>query len=201
MVAVVLTLLALTMGGAGAAGAARVVLPRPGQVGIEIQGGYGTLLTSGELGKDFGIGPALGVRLRYRMRYERALGLSFENQRFEIRVPEAFDPLDPVAFPGRLRINMVMSGLEFYQMFGTRTRTTRMIGIGAGLAQSSGRTSNAETFYPGDGAYINATLAAERFFFRSLAFDLSARYMLVFLPENREHDIQAALGLIFYAGS
>jgi hypothetical protein len=204
MVAVVLATAIAAMLRAGAVDAARVVLPRPGQVGVELQGGYGTLLKSGDLSKDFGNGPTLGVRLRYRMRYERALGLSFENQRFEIRIPEEFDPATipgQPPLPGRTKINVVLSGLEFYQMFGTRTRTTRMIGIGAGLAQTSGRTLNNETFFPGDGAYINATLAAERFFFRSLAFDLSARYQLLFLPENREHDVQGALGLIFYAGS
>ena len=173
-----------------------IILPRPGQVGVALQGGYGSLLKRGDLGSDFASGPTLAVRLRYRLRYERAIGLSFENQRFEIRVPEL---LDPLGNPGRTRVNLVLSGLEFYQMFGTRTRTTKMLMVGAGVAQTSGRTINKETFYPGDGSFISAGFGVERFFFRSWAIDLSTRYAAVFLPEDREHDVQVALGLIFYA--
>ena len=62
-----------------------VVPPSPGQVGFGVQGQYGMMLESGTLGSDFESGPGLTVRLRYRMRYERAIGLSFEGQNFDIR--------------------------------------------------------------------------------------------------------------------
>ena len=179
-----------------------IVLPRPGQVGISLQGGYGTLFKSGKIGGDFGEGPTIAARLRYRMRYERALGLTFENQRHEIRVAEPFVPGplpgDP-PLPGRSRVNMVLSGLEFYQMFGTRTRTVRMLMIGAGVVQVSGRTVNDETFYPADGTFVSAGFGVERFLIRSWALDFSTRYMTVFRPDDRSHDVQAALGLMFYA--
>src|SRR5262249_44814285 len=68
------------------------VLPRPGQGGVGIQGGYGSLLKNGEVGSLFDSGPPIGIRLRYRMRYERAIGLSFEGQRFDIRVFEPHFP-------------------------------------------------------------------------------------------------------------
>lgn len=180
----------------------RIVLPRPGHVGVEVQGGYGTLLKKGELGNDFGNGPALAVRLRYRMRYERAIGISFENDRFEIRVPEAYDPLYPDSLPGRLRMNAVLSGLELYQLFGTRTRTTRMVMVGAGLVGPTWvSTVNKESLYPGGGSFVSAGFGVERFFLRSWALDLSARYMLLFFPEDRLHNIQASLGLMFYVSS
>ena len=176
-------------------GAESIVLPRPGQVGLGLQGGYGTLLKSGDLGGGFGEGPTIAARLRYRMRYERALGLTFENQRHEIRVPEAlFDSL-----PGRTRVNVVLSGLEFYQMFGTRTRTIKMLMVGAGIAQTSGRFLNDEAFFPGDGTFVSAGFGVERFLFRSWALDFSTRYMTLFIPDDRAHDVQVALGLMFYA--
>ena len=178
--------------------AASIVLPRPGQIGVGAQGGYGALLKTGDLGNNFSDGPTLAVRLRYRMRYERALGLSFENQRFAIRVPEAEYP-EGSGFAGRVRVNSVLSGLELYQMFGTRTRTNRMIMVGAGLVQTSGRDSIGDTFYPGDGAYVSVGAGVERFVIRSWALDLSARYMAMFLPDNRNHDLQVALGFMFYA--
>jgi hypothetical protein len=194
----VAALTTLAIAGAGPAWAAgSIVLPRAGQVGIGIQGGYGGLLKTGDLGNDFSNGPTIAVRLRYRMRYERALGLSFENERFEIRVPEAIDPT--TGFPGRTRVNAVLSGLEFYQMFGTRTRTTKMLMVGAGIAQTSGRTLDNDTFYPGNGTFVSVGGGFERFLIRSWAIDLSARYMAVFLPDDRNHEGQVALGFIWYA--
>jgi hypothetical protein len=178
--------------------AGSIVLPRPGQVGVAVQGGWGTLLKSGELGDDFGNGPTLAFRLRYRMRYERALGLSFEGQRFEIRTFEALDPAN-TTLDGRTHVNAILSGLEFYQLFGTRTRTTQMVMVGAGLVQTSGRDLGNGTFYPGDGSYVSVGAGVERFLIRSWALDLSTRYVALFLPDDRNQDLQVALGLIFYA--
>jgi hypothetical protein len=178
--------------------AGSIVLPRSGQVGVGVQGGWGTLLKSGELGNAFGNGPTLAFRLRYRMRYERAMGLSFEGERFEIRTPEDEFPAGS-GLDGRTHVNAILSGLEFYQLFGTRTRTTRMVMVGAGLAQTSGRTLNNDTFFPGDGTYVSVGAGVERFLIRSWALDLSTRYVALFLPDDRNHDLQVALGLIFYA--
>lgn len=176
--------------------AASLVLPRPGQVGIEIQGGYGSLLKSGTLGGTFGSGPTLAARLRYRMRYERAIGLSFEKQHFDIRQPEA---LAPDGGSARDHMELVMSGLEFCKLFGTRTPSVKMIILGAGLAQSSIKFVDNQAFFPGDGTYLCGGFGVERFFYRSWAFDLSARYSYVFLPDDHLQDVQASLGLMFYA--
>jgi hypothetical protein len=196
----VVMMVALAPAIAGPARAAgSIVLPRPGQVGVGIQGGYGTLLKSGDLGNDFGNGPTIAFRLRYRMRYERAFGLSFEGERFEIRTPEPDSTAGPGLF-GRTNMRTILSGLEFYQLFGTRTRTTKMVMLGAGLAQTSVRTTDkVDTIFPGDGAYLSAGAGIERFLMRSWALDLSTRYIALFLPDDRNHDVQVALGLIFYA--
>ena len=195
----VLAVVALCVAGAVPARAVgSIVLPRPGQVGIGFQGGYGTLLKSGDLGEIFGQGPAIAVRLRYRMRYERAIGLSFEGQRFDIRTPEATFPGFP-ELKGRINVRVVLSGLEFYQLFGTRTRTTKMISLGGGVAQTSGRTTDKDTYYPGDGAFVSVGAGFERFLLRSWALDVSTRYQAVFLPKDRNHDLQVAVGMMFYA--
>jgi len=183
----------------GSAWASRaIVLPRPGQVGIEVQGGYGFLIDMGSLGGDFSDGPTIAARLRYRMRYERAIGLSFENQRFSLRNPETEWPAGS-GLPGRDHVNLVMSGLEYYKLFGTRTPTTKMIILGVGLAQSNGKTVNNEGFFPGDGSYLVGGFGVERFLIKSWALDFSTRYMYVFLPDDHVQDVQAALGIMFYA--
>lgn len=185
-------LLVALLGGGTAAQATTVVLPRPGQVGIGVQGQYGTLLSSGDLGKDFSAGPGLAIRMRYRMRYERGVGLSFENESFDGRNPSS---LDTVA----TRLTLITSGLEVYQMFGTRTRTTRMLSAGAGLIQASEKLNNGETQFVDDALYLSAGGGIEHFFWRSWAFDLQGRYFAVFHTGSVNHDFQISGGLIFYA--
>jgi hypothetical protein len=162
-------------------------------VGIGLQGQYGMLLESGALGEEFGSGPGLAVRLRYRMRYERALGLSFEGQAFDAR-----SPADTVGSVTRMRL--ILSGLELYQMFDTRTNTHKNLAVGVGLAQVSKETNDDQTEYPGDGLYVSLGGGVESFFWGTLAIDLSARYMALFQEGGANHDFQASAGLIFYAG-
>lgn len=200
-----LWVLAATPAGA----ASSIVLPRPGQVGLEVGGGYGALLKSGDLGNLYDAGPSFVVRARYRMRYERAIGLSFESQTIDVRTPPPpFDETDPASV-GPTKLSLILSGLEFYQLFGSRTRTTRMIMAGAGLAQARAKLNSGDTQLidvegeaptgSGDGLYVSAGAGVERFFYRSWAWDLSTRYQAVFRNGKPNHDVQAALGVIFYA--
>ncbi len=171
-----------------------IVLPRPGQVGISVQGQYGSLLQGGAIGDLFNSGPGLAVRLRYRMRYERALGLSFESQTFDARKPQPSDSLF-----ARKEATLILSGIEAYQLFGTRTRTTKMLSAGLGLVQTSYKLNDGETEFPGDGMFLSAGAGVEQFFYRSWAFDLSTRYLALFQNGKANHDIQASLGVVFYA--
>ena len=106
------------LGRARSATAARaewvIVPPRAGQVGLSIQGQYRQLLP-GDVGDDYDNGPGLAVRLRYRMRYERAMGLSFESQRFNTQTPTVDDTLPN-------HTTFYMYGIDVYQMFDTRSK-------------------------------------------------------------------------------
>jgi hypothetical protein len=190
-----------------------IVLPRPGQVGVSIQGGYGLLLESGNLGKElsadsrypgFGAGPTYSIRLRYRMRYERGIGLSFESQSLDARREPPAAVVGNESTVGPERLSLITSGAEFYQLFGTRERTVKMLMVGAGLAQMRARMNNGDTELSsdvsGDGLFVSGGAGLEHFFFRSWAFDLSARYFTVFHKGKANHDVQSALGVIFYAG-
>ena len=85
-------------------------------------------------------------------------------------------------------------------MFGTRTKTTKMLSVGAGLAHPVFALNDGEQQYPfGDGAYLSAGAGVERFFWQSVAFDLGARYHAIFLDGKVNHDLQVSAGLIFYA--
>jgi len=184
-----------------------VVLPRPGQVGVSGSWMYGTLLNNGNVGDQFGGGTGLGLRLRYRMRFERGFGLTFETHGMDVRA--GVDPQTNYWDGTKLRADssdayrkadVFLYGVDFYQMFGTRTKMTKLLSVGAGLAHPVFELNSDEQQFPfNDGAYLSAGAGIERFFWRSIAFDLGARYQAVFIGGKLNHDLQASAGLIFYA--
>jgi hypothetical protein len=197
-------LVALVVGTAAAGPV--VVLPRPGQVGLSVGGSYGTLLKSGEIGEQFGSGPGMNVRLRYRARYERGWGLTFESHSLDLRDLETVrDYWTDERYPADSSIaykkaTLFLYGVDFYQMFNTRTKTPLLLSAGAGLAHPAFTLNDKETQYPlSDGPYVSLGAGLERFVWRSLAFDLSARYAAVFLSNKVNHDLHASIGLIYYA--
>ena len=203
---VAFVLVALVAPPAGAA--SNVVLPRSGQVGLGVQGQYGTLLSGGGYGSEFSTGGGLAVKVRYRMRFERAIGLSFDLQKLKARdalansgKETAFDSLTdaPAVLRDQLQINT--AGIDFYQLFDTRERTVKFISAGLGMSQSSAHLSNGETQYPiaGDGLYLSLGAGIERFTYRSIAWEMGMRYLAIFHDQQVNHDIQLQLGLIFYA--
>ncbi len=190
-------MVAVALLAASAAGAGVVVIPpRAGQLGVGLQGQYGSLLKNGGFGSDFGAGAGLAVRLRYRLRYERAVGVSFERQTFEARDLG-------IAADAEKTLALTNSSLEFYQLFGTRTRTTRMLSAGFGLVQPSKKLRNGEFKLGGDdvldGAFVSVGAGIERFVYQSLGIDANIHYQTLFQNGSTNHDFQAALGLIFYA--
>ena len=189
---------------AGPAAAANVTPPRAGQVGIGLQLGYGSLLKGGGAGDTFADGLTYTVRLRYRMRYDRGFGLSFESSRFDSRVRVPWNPDKPDDNVAPERLGTVLSGIELYQMFGTRTPTVRMISVGLGIGQHRVKLNSGETElsgkYSGDGPFLSAGAGIERFFYRSWAADVSVRYYAMFKDGVASHNVQVALGVIGYAG-
>jgi hypothetical protein len=198
-------LVALAVHAATAHAASSIVLPRSGQVGIGITGSFGTFLPTGELGNEFGGGPGLSVRVRYRMRFERAIGLTFDAERMNSRDPSgaagAFDSLTDAPATLRDYMKMVTAGFEFYQLFDTRERTVKYLSAGAGLAQISAHLTDGETQYPiaGDALFVSIGAGFERFFYRSWAWDTNFKYKPVLHDGKVNHDLQIQLGLIFYA--
>jgi hypothetical protein len=205
---VVVLVLGVALGGL-AAGTARaesiVVLPRPGQVGVGLELLDGTLLSNGNVGDMFGSGIGMAVRVRYRMRYERAFGLTFEGHGMDARPGTQVDLVTghPVAANDEFaykRLNLFLYGVDFYQLFGTRTKTTKTLSLGGGLAHPIFALNDGENDFPlSDGGYLSAGVGIEHFFWQSIAYELGARYQAVFLGGKVNHDVQASLGLILYA--
>jgi hypothetical protein len=190
-----------------AAGAAPILLPRPGQIGVSIQGQYGGLLESGNLGDVFNSGGGYAIRLRYRMRYARAFGISFENQNFDAPGNPLFEFNPDAGVSGTIEptparsLRLVTTGVDLYQFSDPSERLQRYAGIGAGIFQSTVKLVDGETYVPihPDGVYASLSAGIERFVWRSYALDFSGRYLAVFHSGDVNHDLQAAAGVIFYA--
>lgn len=191
----ILVVLALTFA-RGADAKIVVVPPRAGQLGVGLAGQYGSLLSSGGFGSEFGSGSGIGVRLRYRLRYERAVGVTFEQQKFDVR-HEADS-----TFAERT-LTLLNTSVEFYQLFGTRGNTTKMLSAGFGLCQPSKKLADGEVKLGGndvlDGAFISVGAGLERFVYQSLGIDLNLHYQTIFQNGSTNHNIQASAGLVFYA--
>jgi hypothetical protein len=193
-VPILLLVLGLLFGAAPAKAEWVVVPPRAGQVGLSVQGQYGGLLTSGGIGNLYESGAGLAVRLRYRMRYERAMGLSFESQRFDVREPS-------IADTAANHMNAYTYGFDVYQMFGTRTRTSKWLSAGAGLVQFRRVLNDKELDFSdnNDGVYVSAGAGLERFIWQSWALDMSGKYFTLLQGGRANHDFQASIGIIVYA--
>ena len=114
---------------------------------------------------------------------------------------DGITPLDPASQYAPRKLSLFLYGVDLYQMFGTRTKTTKMLSAGAGLAHPTFPMNGGDLQVPlyGDGAYLSAGAGVERFFWQSLAFEFGARYHAVFLDNKLNHDLQLSLGLILYA--
>lgn len=192
---------------AGGARGATLVLPRAGQVGIDVQGQYGSLLQTGQFGREFGPGPGMAVRLRYRMRYERGIGLSFEENVLDSRSPRhdksAFLAAVPPDATDRKSFQVTSEAFDLYQFFGTRTKWTSYVTGTMGIAQLSGKLADGEIVYPQpkgtDAMLIGGGAGVERFVYRSWAVDVNVQYRALLYDRQVNSSLHAAVGMVFYA--
>ena len=77
------------------------------------------------------------------------------------------------------------------------------LSISGGLSQERVKLNDGETELSGqfssDGLYLGAGAGIERFFWQSMAWDLSGRYNAIFTNGTPHHDVQIALGVMWYA--
>ncbi len=168
--------------------------PRPvrsGTVALHGAAMYGTLLGGGRFADEFSNGLGLGFALRYRNSTESSIGIGFESHQFD-----GTSAADSAATP--VKLQLVMTTIDYYRHFSVRTRTPRYLVIGAGLMQSRQTNLNDETEYPGDGGVVKLGGGFEYWANRTLTLDVGLRYYGVLSESSLNHDVQAAVGINFY---
>ena len=167
--------------------------PRPvrsGTVALNGSAMYGSLL-GGPFADAFGNGLGLGFALRYRNSAESSIGLGFESHQFD-----GTSDADSAATP--VKLQMVMTTLDYYRHFSVRSRTPRYLVIGAGLMQSRQTDLDDVKEYPGDGGVVKLGGGFEYWANRTLTLDVGLRYYGVLSESSMNHDVQVAVGLNFY---
>jgi len=181
--------------GTDSAHAAEKWRPRPVRNGTVSLGGaalYGTLFGGGLFSDEFKSGLGVGFNLRYRTAPDQALGLGFESQVFAVKT-EA----DSAAAHDRLQF--IVTTFDYYKFFSVRKRMPAYLVLGAGIAQTRITDVDGEKEFPGDGGAFKVGAGLEYWIFRSMTLDAGVRYHGLLLQSQLNHQMQASLGLNFYA--
>jgi opacity protein-like surface antigen len=168
--------------------------PRPVRQGTLSLGGvghYGSLFGSSGFGDQFEAGLGLGFSVRYRTDAAAAFGLSFDAHDHEAKTA-------PVLAEDAEKLQIVVTSLDYYRFFRTRTRSPRYLVLGAGLAQTRRRDLDGERRFPGDGGALVFGAGVEHWLTRTLTVDLGVRYHGVLLRSEMSHVGLVGLGINFY---
>jgi opacity protein-like surface antigen len=168
--------------------------PRPVRNGTVSLGGaalYGTLF-GGQFSDEFKSGLGVGFNIRYRTAPDQALGLGFDSQIFAVKTVS-----DSAAAPDRLQF--IVTTFDYYKFFSVRKRMPAYLVLGAGIAQTRITDVDGEKEFPGDGGAFKVGAGLEYWIFRSMTLDAGVRYHGLLLQSQLNHQLQATLGLNFYA--
>jgi len=172
---------------------------RKGTLSLGLYGQGATILGGGELGSDFGFGPGLGARLRYRTSRESALSFNFAAQTYKAN--DGTFTADSIAVDN---LTAITTTVEYVQYFRVRKRAPRYVLIGAGLLQTRRNLANDLTEFPGDGGVLTVGAGTEIWWKRTFSFDLALRYNAYIKSKEFEDGtdvtstLEISLGFQFY---
>jgi hypothetical protein len=143
-------------------------------------------------------GEGLAVRIRYSTARNRAIGLSFEDQRFRRK-----DGLDDT-HPKQIQLTQIL--FEYYLYFSRPKRTTQYMVLGAGFHRPAVRIETEdvtgreleEVTYPGINLTLVAGVGLEHFVGRRTSVDLSLRGYGMNSDPTRSLSGEVALGIHYY---
>jgi hypothetical protein len=174
------------------------IFEEKGTLTMGLHGQYGLLVGDAPAADDFDSGLGYGLRLRYYLGGNRALGISLDRQTFEgaASSPTADRPEE---------MNVAIITMDYYWYFDRKSDLPRYISIGAGVHHPSKDYSeysnNAWVPYSKvgpDGIVVSIGAGVEHFFHRVAAVDFSVRGHALLGQGGALGSVEATMGLNFY---
>lgn len=171
---------------------------RSGTLSLGVQGGAGMISSSDrfergvtKIGYDsYDFAGGLGIRIRYGLDRSHAVGVSFEDLRFDRKAGEDRD------LPSQYQLNNFM--IDYYVYFHRRYKLSRYVVLGAGFHRPSFRFANDENILPGEGLTANFGGGMEYFLRRPFALDASVRGYYLRLKGGSAVAGELMLGVHYY---
>jgi len=174
------------------------IFEEKGTLTVGIHGQYGLLVGDATPADDFDNGKGYGIRLRYYLGRNRALGVSLDRQTFT-----AANAGSPSERPEEM--NVAVMTVDYLWYFDRKSDLTRYITVGAGVHHpsrdfseySSGSWVGYSKVGP-DGLVVCLGAGLEHFFHRVVAVDFSVRSYGLFGQDGVLGSVEAAIGFNFY---
>jgi len=173
---------------------------RRNTVSIGIQGVGGVMsgtdeyvIESGNLTvpyEDYEFGPGIAINFKYSIDRRNAVGITFDDLRFDKKSGLSADTPDQIQF------NNVLG--RFYKYFNRRGRMSRNVFIGAGFHRAVFRVNDRENIFPGEGFTANYGAGLEYFLNRVATIDLTVEGYYMKPKGGTAATGQVKLGLHYY---
>lgn len=180
-----------------APGRTRLRRLRPGTVSLGVQGQFGGIAGNSELERHFDVGPGYGVRFRYQLSPQSALGFSFEHQRYN-----AIDVLAPptaVPLPDSTLIVTTVAAEGILFLHRERETTPYLLG-GFGYASPDVVYRDAGTRRVNEGPFLVLGVGVENFVRERFSIDATLRGFGQIGNSELTLTAQLALGIHLYPG-
>ncbi|MCA9727358.1 MAG: hypothetical protein R3E12_10560 [Candidatus Eisenbacteria bacterium] len=157
---------------------ARAYEQRSNTISLGIQGGVGLMSGSGDFEPDtttptasipydaFDLGPGLAIHIRYSLDRTHALGVTFEDLRFDRKT-------DAIVQPTQFQLNNFLA--QYYVYFNRRSKVSQYVVAGAGFHRATFRLGDDSSIQPGEGLAANLGVGSEYFLRRPFSIDASLR--------------------------
>ena len=136
--------------------------------------------------EDFRYGGALGFHVRYSLDQTHAVGVTFEDRRFD-RKSGLDDPDDPTLEPAK-QLQSTAYLIDYYLYFDRRARTTPYLQLGAGFHRDTFRLKRNENLIAPFGPCASLGIGVE--YFVRPAFTIDATLRGIWLGERSEDQLR-----------
>lgn len=170
---------------------------RGGSLTIGFHGQYGIIEGSARYGEDFQWGPGYGVRLRYALSRQAALGLVFERMTFDSEI-------DTIPEPGQLappqRVILIVTGGEYIRHFDRRGKVGKSVVAGIGFYHPTIEISRNEAEVAGQEDNFLAWVggALEYFPRRTIGVEFGLRLYGMLADGGNSGVAEGSVGVNFY---